>query len=299
MATCGNVSRFLEPMNIVTLILALFGLYHIRCDVPGNILLKILTYILSILRTCLAFVAMCMYGIGAIHALLSKPLSSHELIRLFLVAYTIRNFLVVCIFFYIFEKKSGRGFHEFVNGWEKVKQSAAYDKFFCIAFSCIMTLITVAIAICVNSLQGYSDYKFTATINLYFGYIDNMANSINVLKEYFLTSTFFLFLSDGITLMFPCTMCIILFREFQLFHKNLEKELKPYMFNGANRDSVQSSDDPIVTDDVIAADHSNNDVTPYNHDAEIIGNEKSSGLDEVSYFIQLGAFSLKDYTACS
>ena len=264
-----KVLQLLEPMNLITYILSIIGLYHIRYDISGHTLAKIITYFISMLRILFAVIGVCMYSTGAVSARIS--FNTYQAVRIFFSAYCIRDFFVVCLFFYIFEKRGGRGFDEFIATWKKVKLSKSNDKYTYIAIGCFLALNLLAVSICVSSLLliFFSDSQLSI-IKLYFGHITD--NDFNVLKLYYVTSTFLLFLSDGVSLTLLCSVCALLYREFALFHKKLENDVKSWKLNGNSNTDAQTTNETMETN-VVTESLDNKEVNNREH-VETISNQR-------------------------
>ena len=137
--TGQTIKDVLKPMNIITLVLALFGLFHIRHDIPGHkTVTKVFTYFISVIRICNDTVAVCLYTAGP---LLANDSLGYQLTRILVAVGAWKNLVATCLFFYIFEKKKGRGFCELVETWKREKRTTNNDRYHYISICCILILL--------------------------------------------------------------------------------------------------------------------------------------------------------------
>ena len=283
--TGQKIKDYLKPMNIITLMLTVFGLYHIRHDIPGHkTVTKVFTYFISIIRICNDVVAVCLYTAAPLSA---SDLLGYQLTRIFVAVSSWKSFVVTCLFFYMFEKKKGKGFYEFVKTWEREKRTAKNDKYHYISICFILIVTLAAISTSMVKIVNLNFFESRETLNavlsLHFGYLNLTADAAEFLSGYYLYSSFVMYSSDGISLMLLCFVCGILHRELQLFNANLKSTLKPWM--------IKEDDHSVISprEEITHTNHLNNTKTIIkNHFKRRGGNHDSEIIDEIQYQISNG-----------
>ena len=296
--TGQTIKEVLKPMNIITLVLAVFGLYHIRHDILGHkTVTKVFTYFASIIRICNDVVAVCLYTAGPLTA---NDSLGYQLTRIFVAVAAWKNLTVTCLFFYIFEKKKRKGFYELIRTWETEKRTTSNDRYHYISICCILIFTSAAISsglVKIINVNFFEDHiTLNAVLSLHFGYLNLTKDATEFLSTYYLYSSFIMYSSDGISLMLLCFVCVILHRELRLFNANLKNKLKPWMIKENDHSVISSTEETTNTNHLdntktsIKKHHKYLKNTARNHDSEVMDEIQISNGDQLD---QVGLTFLK------
>ncbi len=211
------------PFNIILLLMAAIGMFHLRHDVKGPFKwIKIVLYIYSVLRMVFTTTNVCMIIPGVF-----EHTGRHRLLILISYIFYWKDLLNVVICFYVFENKNG--FSSFVQYWRKIKNIGPFDKVIYSALFVSLVILSVPNLLFIPSfLQFFTDKSaYKGMFELYYYYIGYEHAGVTM-QPYLILFVIFISLTDTFCILFFCGVCLIVHHEFSIFNERLEKNLRMF-----------------------------------------------------------------------